>query len=785
MTTTIINAQNNSQDLFTITFPFPRVPLYGSGGQSAVLTFDTTNVSQTAAASLNGATGQITLSSTGTVYQISAQAEITNPVPVHLKLVETATGNQVGVAVPITMPLNVVLQPASAGDYQIVVYTDEEINFEYPTQIRLAQVTVQALNGQSGFNQSLNTTDSVEFANINVTGIITATVMTVEHTTVTTVIVETDDIIRTTNATAADAGVGAIVATAGGISATNGYFSDTTNATNSTTGAVRVVGGLNVGNDIWVQGGDIRGPTVRLTEQVSGFVKKYIDVNTNQIDLSGTTKVSGTLEITGNLSASSTGSALNLWGGSYVTGATGSAKITLNPAGSGGNIIISPNETQTITITSSTTVFYAAGAQKAQIDQGGFTFEPSGGFIQLGNSGGNQMYLGNYNTPFTHVVGVGPNDVKILGPNAQTLATFTTSSISMDIGASRRIDIGNTSMELGGGAVDFTINPGNSTARSLTIGQNSNAGFMTVEPSQVRIGVANTDIATLNTNTTNIQSYSNIFGRGTVGQNVFIGTKGSTILEIKADQDGSGGGTSARLQVRPDQTIIFYDTAYNQIASFSTTTSLFSGPLKVGSGSGLTEIDTGYSSINSTDGTWASNVISGGDSAQLIVGETTGSQQASLVVERQAADILSFSIDSTPIITANTQSVSVSTSLFNVGPVAQLRSETTTFPFGLNTATILTVDSAVYNSGRLHVSVGGSLGLGNEAEHIQIDFITNGVTVVSTTSNLLTTTSTSLCSYAVSMSGTDVIVEATNLDPGNFIPTEVNVLTELVSNSVS
>lgn len=300
--TTIINAQNNlAQDLFTITYPTPRVPSITSVGTEAVLTFDTTNVNLTTSASLNGATGQITLSSTSTVYQITAQAEFNSLIPVHLKLVESATGVQVGVAVPINMPLNVVLQPASAGDYEIVIYSDQVINFQYPNQVQRAQLTIEALDGSGAgnpFDQSLNTTDSVEFANITVTGIITATVMTVEHTTVTTTIVETDDIIRTTNATQAGAGAGAIVATAGGISATNGYFSATTNATNSTTGALRVSGGVNVGNDLWVQGGDIRGPRVRIEENTSGFIKKYIDVNTNQIDLVGTTKVTGTLEIT-------------------------------------------------------------------------------------------------------------------------------------------------------------------------------------------------------------------------------------------------------------------------------------------------------------------------------------------------------------------------------------------------------------------------------------------------------------------------------------------------------
>jgi hypothetical protein len=62
--------------------------------------------------------------------------------------------------------------------------------------------------------------------NLNVTGDITARKLTIEFTTVTTTIVETDDIIVTNNLT---------------------------NAVNTFTGALRVAGGAAVGNDLWVE----------------------------------------------------------------------------------------------------------------------------------------------------------------------------------------------------------------------------------------------------------------------------------------------------------------------------------------------------------------------------------------------------------------------------------------------------------------------------------------------------------------------------------------------------
>jgi hypothetical protein len=499
--------------------------------------------------------------------------------------------------------------------------------------------------------------------------------------------------------------------------------------------------------------------------------------------------------------------------------------------------------------------------------------------------------------------------VTFAGLTVTNIATFGASAISMDIGASRRIDIGNTSMELGGGAVDFTINPGNSTARSLTIGQNSNAGFMVVEPSQVRIGVANTDVATLNTNTTNIQSYSNIFGRGTVGQNVFLGTKGSTILEIKADQDGSGGGTSARLQVRPDQTIIFYDTAYNQIASFSTasinvnqkiqpvgdnTTDLGSagnqwrnlyvggeiiankltiqyttvtttlvetddiikttnttaatangtGALQVSGGASFgldlwvnggdirgprvrieegttaglfknhfearaessggnaiygTTINAGFfgatnlGTVNSSTNTtiWAgTNQSIGGSKLTLKVADNGGG----MVFAASATEVmtltntaLTLSVPATinADLTANSVSATTATITYtNIATEGQLRSQSTSWPFGENTATIMTIDTSVYGSARLNILVGASFGLDSHTERLTMDILTNGVDVLNAQSGVLATTSTGLCSYTAELSGTDILVKAVALDPVNFLDYNAKTIAELVAKPV-
>jgi len=113
---------------------------------------------------------------------------------------------------------------------------------------------VLKVNGQEvsgSANQTLNTTSNAVFAGLTVNGEIIANQLTIQHTTVTTTIIETDDIITTTNATEAGVGVGAIVA-AGGISAgksmraNTGTFVDAS-IQNLTANSTATIQGLRIG----------------------------------------------------------------------------------------------------------------------------------------------------------------------------------------------------------------------------------------------------------------------------------------------------------------------------------------------------------------------------------------------------------------------------------------------------------------------------------------------------------------------------------------------------------
>lgn len=109
------------------------------------------------------------------------------------------------------------------------------------TTLRFADGTTQTTADTANPDQALNTTSNVRFAGLTITnnlvvnGDITANKLTIQYTTVTTTIVETDDVIRTTNSTAAGSGVGAIVAT-GGISANNLFINTTATISNSEIG---------------------------------------------------------------------------------------------------------------------------------------------------------------------------------------------------------------------------------------------------------------------------------------------------------------------------------------------------------------------------------------------------------------------------------------------------------------------------------------------------------------------------------------------------------------------
>jgi hypothetical protein len=76
-------------------------------------------------------------------------------------------------------------------------------------------------------NQNLGTSNSPTFAGLTINGTITATQLTIQYTTITTTLVQTDDIIQTTN---------------------------NTSATSTTTGALIVAGGAGVGGSIYAGG---------------------------------------------------------------------------------------------------------------------------------------------------------------------------------------------------------------------------------------------------------------------------------------------------------------------------------------------------------------------------------------------------------------------------------------------------------------------------------------------------------------------------------------------------
>ena len=164
---------------------------------------------------------------------------------------------------------------------------------------------------------------------------------------------------------------------------------DATNATANNTGALRVTGGASFGGDIWLNGADVRGPSIKIEEQTSAFVKKSIDINTNQIDLQGTTKINGSLETSGNISANSTTTNLNLYGGSFTAGVPAGvgAKITLKRKSDNGDIVFSPNQTDVMTITtalitSSVPIQGTAATFTNQIVVGSSTIQDAGTTIR-------------------------------------------------------------------------------------------------------------------------------------------------------------------------------------------------------------------------------------------------------------------------------------------------------------------------------------------------------------------------------------------------------------------
>ena len=161
---------------------------------------------------------------------------------------------------------------------------------------------------------------------------------------------------------------------------------DATNATANNTGALRVTGGASFGGDIWLNGADVRGPSIKIEEQTSAFVKKSIEIATSAVTITGQTGINGSLGVGGTVGGYLTTTNLTLVGGGYTTSG-GRAKILLKRPLDNGDIVISPAETDVMTITtalitSSVPIQGTAATFTNQIVVGSSTIKDAGSTIR-------------------------------------------------------------------------------------------------------------------------------------------------------------------------------------------------------------------------------------------------------------------------------------------------------------------------------------------------------------------------------------------------------------------
>ncbi len=205
----------------------------------------------------------------------------------------------------------------------------------------------------SNTNASSTTTGALQIiggagigGNLYVGGEIVAQRLTIQFTTVTTTLIQTDDVIQTTN---------------------------TTNATSTTTGALVVAGGAGVGRDLRV-GGSITatniyvGPwAVSTGSSGSGLVSPYSGIFTITNTTSATSTITGALQVAGGV-----GIGGDLWIGGTVYGNitvttipqnSQSADYTLVAADAGKHILhpSSDSNARTYTIPANSSVAYAIG----------------------------------------------------------------------------------------------------------------------------------------------------------------------------------------------------------------------------------------------------------------------------------------------------------------------------------------------------------------------------------------------------------------------------------------
>jgi hypothetical protein len=382
------------------------------------------------------------------------------------------------------------------------------------------------------------------------------------------------------------------------------------------------------------------------------------------------------------------------------------------------------NTVEIITMTTSTTEFKAGGTTQASVRTTGLHID--NGYI---NGSGNGIVVQNYNGQ--------PLEFKDnTSGNLKTLASFTTSSVTFDTVSSVRPQSNNT-IDLGVAGTSWK------TVYAKNI----------ADSTQIAIGVNDgTTSTSMNFDNDSVQIYVN--DGGGAWSTLYVDRFSSKLLtenNYGIDINDVPGKIDVKGKVLPsaDNTYDLGDASYRWRNLY------VSGEITAN------KLTIQYTTVTTT--------IVETDDIIKTTNATAATSGAGAIVATGGVSANTLFIDTTATITYT-----------NIATEGQLRSQSTSWPFGENTATIMTIDTTVYGSARLNILVGADFGFDSHREKITLDILTNGVDVLNAQSGLLSTTSTGLCSYTAELSGTDILVKAVALDPVNFLNFSAKTIAELV-----
>jgi hypothetical protein len=150
---TVISAYNaTNQDLFTVslvndTNDTAGVPQYNSVGASFPIVFDTVVTSVGTDASLDTATGELTLAA-DIVWSVLVQADQNGPGPIGTYQFVSEDDNTVeGLPQPLGHPLVLTVLPAIETVYQVIAFAPEGTVWNNPSQLANVSIVVTAVSG--------------------------------------------------------------------------------------------------------------------------------------------------------------------------------------------------------------------------------------------------------------------------------------------------------------------------------------------------------------------------------------------------------------------------------------------------------------------------------------------------------------------------------------------------------------------------------------------------------------------------------------------------------------